>query len=74
MLLQGILPMHRKVWVYIVASRAGTLYIGMTNALEVRARQNKAGEIALIERTNPRWQNLTGKRGVEMRLPGQALS
>ena len=46
----------------------------MTNALEVRARQHKAGEIALIERTNPKWANLTGKWGVEMRLPGQALS
>ena len=74
MLPQGILAMHRKVWVYIVAGRAGTLYIDMTNALEVRARQHKAGEMALIERTNPKRANLPSKWGVETRLPGQALS
>ena len=36
---------HKKYWVYIVASRTGTLYIGMTNNLYVRALQHKAGEI-----------------------------
>ena len=42
---QGILTMHRKFWIYIVASSTGTLYIGVTNDLEVRVRQRKAGEI-----------------------------
>lgn len=42
---QGILPMQRKFWVYIMASHTGTLYIGITNDLEVRVRQHKAGEI-----------------------------
>ena len=42
---QGILPMQRKFWVYIAASNSGTLYIGMTNDLEVRVRQHKAEAI-----------------------------
>jgi putative endonuclease len=42
---QGIPPMHRKFWVYIIASITGTLYIGITNDLEIRVRQHKAGEI-----------------------------
>lgn len=106
--------MQRKFWVYIVASRTGTLYIGMTNDLEVRVRQHKAGEIegfsaqyhctrlvyyesfdyvqkainrekqlkgwrrskkiALIEKVNPRWEDLAEKWGAEMRFPGQPLS
>jgi putative endonuclease len=37
--------MDHKYWVYIVASRTGTLYIGMTNNLYVRVRQHKSGEI-----------------------------
>ena len=36
---------HKKYWVYIVASRTGTLYIGMTNNLYVRTLQHKSGEI-----------------------------
>ena len=36
---------HKKYWVYIVASRTGTLYIGMTNNLYVRVAQHKGGEI-----------------------------
>ena len=36
---------HKKYWVYIVASRTGTLYIGMTNNLYVRTLQHKVGEI-----------------------------
>jgi putative endonuclease len=34
-----------KYWVYIVASSAGTLYIGMTDNLYVRIMQHKSGEI-----------------------------
>ena len=34
--------MDHQYWVYIVASRSGTLYIGMTNNLYRRARQHKA--------------------------------
>jgi putative endonuclease len=36
---------HKKYWIYIVASRSGTLYIGMTNNLYVRVMQHKSGEI-----------------------------
>lgn len=36
---------HKKYWVYIVASRTGTLYIGMTNNRYVRVAQHKSGEI-----------------------------
>ncbi len=36
---------HKKYWVYIVASRTGTLYMGMTNNLYVRVAQHKGGEI-----------------------------
>ena len=36
---------HKKYWVYIVASRTGTLSIGMTNNLYVRVAQHKSGEI-----------------------------
>jgi putative endonuclease len=35
----------KKYWVYIVASRTGTLYIGITNNLYVRVLQHKSGEI-----------------------------
>ncbi len=34
-----------KYWTYIVASRTGTLYIGVTGKLYVRVQQHKAGEI-----------------------------
>ena len=34
-----------KFWVYIVASRTGTLYIGMTNDLYKRVQDHKLGEI-----------------------------
>jgi putative endonuclease len=36
---------EHKYWTYIVASRTGTLYIGMTNNLYVRVMQHKSGEI-----------------------------
>jgi putative endonuclease len=101
-----------KYWVYIVASKTGTLYTGMTGDLFVRIMQHKAGEfegfakthgkrlvtfesfdnvhnainrekqikswrrqkkIALIEKTNSRWQDLAEHWGSEMRLPGQSI-
>lgn len=37
--------MDRSYWAYIVASRTGTLYIGVTNNLERRIWEHKAGEI-----------------------------
>ena len=37
--------MQHKYWTYIVASRTGTLYIGMTNNLYVRVAQHKKREI-----------------------------
>ncbi|HTA24229.1 MAG TPA: GIY-YIG nuclease family protein [Terriglobales bacterium] len=36
---------EHRYYVYIVASRTGTLYIGMTNSLDRRVSQHKAGEI-----------------------------
>jgi putative endonuclease len=106
--------MSLQFWVYIMASRYGTLYIGITNNLELRVQQHKAREIegfaakyhctrlvyyeafdsvqraigrekqlkgwrrskkiALIEKVNPRWENLAEKWGAEMRFAGQALS
>ena len=35
----------QKYWTYIIASRTGTLYIGMTNNLYVRVMQHKSREI-----------------------------
>ena len=35
--------MDREYWVYIVASRSGTLYIGMTNNIERRVWEHKNG-------------------------------
>ena len=37
--------MEHQYWTYIVASRTGTLYIGMTNNIYRRVMQRKAGEI-----------------------------
>jgi putative endonuclease len=34
-----------KFWVYIMASRAGTLYIGMTGFIDTRIFQHRSGEI-----------------------------
>ncbi len=33
-----------QFWVYIMASKSGTLYIGITNDIEVRVAQHKSGE------------------------------
>jgi putative endonuclease len=40
---QGVMD-HKKYWVYIVVSRTGTLYIGMTNNLYRRVLDHKSGE------------------------------
>ena len=37
--------MNLKFWIYIMASASGTLYIGITDDLDVRVRQHKAGAI-----------------------------
>ena len=106
--------MDLKFWVYIMASLSGTLYIGITNDVDVRVRQHKAGEIegfskkyrctrlvyfesfenvlkaisrekqlkgwrrskkiALIEKMNPRWEDLAAEWGAEMRFAGETLS
>ena len=36
--------MHDGFWTYIVSSRSGTLYIGITNNIERRMREHKSGE------------------------------
>ena len=36
---------EHRYFVYIVASRTGTLHIGMTNSLDQRVLQHKSGEI-----------------------------
>ena len=36
--------MEHEYWAYIVASRSGTLYIGMTNNIYRRMREHKSGE------------------------------
>jgi len=35
---------RKKYWVYIVGSRSGTLYIGITNSVERRIWEHKSGE------------------------------
>ena len=36
--------MNHEYYVYILTSRSGTLYIGMTNSIERRLREHKSGE------------------------------
>jgi putative endonuclease len=36
---------HKQYWVYIVASRSGTLYIGVTGKLYFRIMQHKSGDV-----------------------------
>ncbi len=106
--------MDYKSWVYIMASKSGTLYIGMTNDIYVRVAQHKSGEfegfaskyecnrlvhyekfqdvrlaisrekqlkgwrrskkIALIERQNPRWQDLAEHWGQGMAFANQSIA
>ena len=102
-----------KFWVYIMVSRTGTLYIGMTGFVDTRIFQHKSGEIdgftkkykcdrlvyyeqyddvyvakrrekqlkgwrrdkkiALIEKMNPRWEDLAENWGREMLFRGQSM-
>ena len=106
--------MDYTFWVYIVASRSGTLYIGITNDIGRRMREHKSGEfegsaskygcnrlvyyekcdnvlkaisrekqlkgwrrekkVVLIERVNPRWQDLAEHWGVEMTFPSESIA
>jgi putative endonuclease len=99
--------------VYIVASKTGTLYTGMTGDFYTRIMQHKAGEIEgfsktyacdclvhyagynevtvvinrekqikswrrkkkidLIEKTNPRWEDLGQNWGREMKFRGECI-
>ncbi len=106
---------HYKFWVYILSSRSGTLYTGITGYFEKRIHQHKYDSIEgftkkyqvhrlvyyesyqdvlvaisrekqikrwrrekkifLIEKTNPRWQDLAEnwEERREMRFRGQSL-
>jgi putative endonuclease len=104
---------HYKFWVYILSSRSGTLYVGLTGFFERRIYQHKYDtiegftqkyqchrlvyyesyqdvqvaiarekqlkrwrrekKIALIEKLNPRWQDLAENWGRKMRFRGQSL-
>ena len=106
--------MNHEYWVYILTSRSGTLYIGMTNNIERRLREHKSSvfdgfpskyhcdrlvylegfddvrnaidrekqlkgwrrekKIALIEKQNPRWQNLAETWGAKMAFAGESIS
>jgi len=102
-----------KFWVYIIVSRTGTLYIGVTGYLTRRIHQHKIESIegftqkykvhrlvyyetydhvltaisrekqlkgwrrqkkvALVEKANPRWQDLAEQWSREMRFRGERL-
>lgn len=104
---------YYEFWVYILTSRTGTLYVGVTGYLGTRIMQHKIDsiegftqkykvhrlvyyesyqyvqtairrekqlkgwrrekKIALIEKINPRWQDLAENWGREMRFRGQSL-
>jgi len=105
---------NHEYWVYILTSRSGTLYIGMTNSIERRMREHKSGEfdgfaskyhcdrlvylegfddvrsaidrekqlkgwrrekkIALIQKQNPRWQDLAETSGAKMAFAGESIT
>jgi putative endonuclease len=44
-------------YVYILASRSRTLYIGFTNNIRLRISQHR-NKVALIEQSNPTWEDL----------------
>lgn len=102
-----------KFWVYIVGSRTGTLYTGMTGFFDSRIGQHKTGaiagftkkygcdrllyyevhddvgrakrreiqlkgwrrakKVALIEKMNPRWEDLAEHWGKEVLFRGASL-
>jgi len=102
-----------RFWVYIIVSRTGTLYIGVTGYLTRRIHQHKIESIegftqkykvhrlvyyetydhvltaisrekqlkgwrrqkkvALVEKANPRWQDLAEQWSREMRFRGERL-
>ncbi len=102
-----------RYWVYILSSRTGTLYVGITGFLYRRILQHKIDSIEgftkkykvhrlvgyesfgdvyaairrekqlkgwrrekkkwLVEKVNPRWQDLAENWGREMRFAGQSL-
>jgi putative endonuclease len=101
-----------KHWVYILGSRTGTLYVGMTGFLNTRIGQHKSGliegftkkygcdrllyyetygdvgrakrrelqlkgwrreKIKLIEKMNPRWEDLAEHWGQEVLPRGKSL-
>jgi putative endonuclease len=104
---------YYEFWVYILTSRTGTLYVGITGYLGTRILHHKIDsiegftqkyqvhrlvyyesyqyvqtairrekqlkgwrrekKIALIEKMNPRWQDLAENWGREMRFRGQSL-
>ena len=104
---------HYKFWVYILTSRTGTLYTGITGYFDRRIMQHKMDtiegftkkykvhrlvyyesyqdvqvaiarekqvkrwrrekKITLIEKLNPRWQDLAENWGREMRFRGQSV-
>ena len=104
---------HYKFWVYILVSRTGTLYVGITGYFDRRILQHKMDsiegftskykvhrlvhyetyghvraaihrekqlkgwrrekKIALIEKMNPRWQDLAENLGREMLFRGQPI-
>jgi len=105
---------HYKFWVYILVSRTGTLYVGITGYFDRRILQHKMDsiegftskykvhrlvyyetyghvraaihrekqlkgwrrekKIALIEKMNPRWQDLAENLGREMLFRGQPIA
>jgi putative endonuclease len=104
---------ERTYCTYIVASRTGTLYIGMCNNIGRRVSEHKSAQfegfarkyhcdrlvyfesfedvrkaidrekqlkgwrrekkVGLIERLNPRWQDLAEKWGAQMAFLGQSI-
>ena len=104
---------HYEFWVYILTSRTGTFYVGVTGYLDSRITQHKIDsiegftqkykvhrlvyyesyqyvqtairrekqlkgwrrekKIALVEKMNPRWQDLAENWGRQMRFRGQSL-
>ena len=104
---------YYKFWVYILSSKTGTLYVGITGYFDRRIMQHKMDTIegftkkykvhrlvyyetfdhvanaisrekqlkgwrrskkkALVEKVNPRWQDLAENWGREMRFRGQSI-